>query len=157
MEAKAVDITIRSVKNSDIASIIAIQTQANLSRWTRSDYEKEIDRNDSYMFVAEICVEIVGFIVARLTIVGDILQKNELEIYNIGVLQNKRNLKIGSKLLTIIQNNESLKPYIIWLEVRKSNKTAIKFYEKHNFIKVGERKNFFSNPVEDALLLKCEI
>ena len=38
------------------------------------------------------------------------------------------------------------------LEVRKSNVAAIALYEKAGFTRVGERKNFYTRPREDALL-----
>jgi len=41
----------------------------------------------------------------------------------------------------------------IFLEVRKSNTEAIKFYDKFNFKKMRERSSYYKNPVEDALVL----
>ena len=41
----------------------------------------------------------------------------------------------------------------ITLEVRKSNASAIKLYEKCGFCAVGERKNFYEKPCEDAILM----
>ena len=40
----------------------------------------------------------------------------------------------------------------VTLEVRKSNENAIALYEKCGFKKIGERKNFYSKPTEDALI-----
>ena len=41
----------------------------------------------------------------------------------------------------------------ISLEVRTSNTNAISLYEKNGFIKAGVRKNFYSDPREDGLIL----
>lgn len=41
----------------------------------------------------------------------------------------------------------------ITLEVRESNEPAIAFYRKNAFGVVGRRKNFYSAPAEDALLM----
>ena len=41
------------------------------------------------------------------------------------------------------------------LEVRKSNKAAIDLYEKYQFTRLGERKNYYSNPTEDAIIMEC--
>ena len=43
------------------------------------------------------------------------------------------------------------------LEVRKSNDPAINFYLKFNFKIAGERKNYYSNPIEDAYVMELEI
>ena len=39
------------------------------------------------------------------------------------------------------------------LEVRPSNTSALKLYDKLGFRQVGRRKNYYRNPTEDALLL----
>lgn len=39
------------------------------------------------------------------------------------------------------------------LEVRASNSVAISFYKRHGFEDVGIRKNYYTNPKEDALLM----
>ena len=39
------------------------------------------------------------------------------------------------------------------LEVRPSNTAAVKLYEGFGFEQVGERKNYYSNPTENAVLL----
>ena len=41
----------------------------------------------------------------------------------------------------------------ITLEVRESNSAAISLYSKFGFIKAGERKNYYSDPTEAAVLM----
>ncbi len=45
----------------------------------------------------------------------------------------------------------------ILLEVRESNTPAILFYDKIHFEKIGMRKNYYSNPSENALILQKDI
>ena len=42
------------------------------------------------------------------------------------------------------------------LEVRKSNMAAINFYCGFDFHIVGERKNYYSNPLEDAYVMEYQ-
>ena len=42
----------------------------------------------------------------------------------------------------------------IYLEVRISNGAAIALYEGCGFFAVGERKKFYSDPIEDAVIMK---
>ena len=45
----------------------------------------------------------------------------------------------------------------VLLEVRKSNNPAINFYLKFNFKITGDRKNYYSNPIEDAYVMELDI
>jgi len=45
----------------------------------------------------------------------------------------------------------------ILLEVRRSNIPAISLYEKCGFEKLSERKDYYQNPTEDAIIMKKEI
>ena len=42
------------------------------------------------------------------------------------------------------------------LEVRASNRPARSLYEKNGFFQAGLRKNYYFQPVEDALILRKE-
>jgi len=42
---------------------------------------------------------------------------------------------------------------VLTLEVRESNTPALQLYQRAGFKKAGVRKNYYSTPVEDALVL----
>ena len=44
----------------------------------------------------------------------------------------------------------------IFLEVRESNKAALLFYQKEKFIEIARRKNYYHEPVENAIVMKRE-
>ena len=107
------------------------------------------------MLTAETNSEIVGFIVARLITQLDV--KGEVEIYNIAVRKDLRRAGIGKKLLQAVLAEVGGKiSGHVWLEVRRSNVSARKFYEANGFKVFGERKNFYTNPLEDAILMCAE-
>ncbi|MGL4988518.1 MAG: GNAT family N-acetyltransferase [Cetobacterium sp.] len=74
------------------------------------------------------------------------------EIMKIGVKSDYRKNKIGEKLISFYLQNYKQN---LFLEVRESNDIAIKFYIKNGFIKVGQRKNYYSNG-ETAILMSLE-
>ena len=68
-------------------------------------------------------------------------------------------LKIGIQFSRnkIIYNLDKIKTKDIFLEVRESNKVAINFYKKNNFKEISIRKNYYSEPTENAIIMKLEV
>ena len=79
---------------------------------------------------------------------------DECYIANVAVKSTHRKKGYGQLLienaLTVAEDNSCA---FITLEVRISNSPAISLYEKCGFEKVGERKNFYSCPTENALIM----
>lgn len=68
----------------------------------------------------------------------------------LGVLPERRHMGFGRQLMGELYSNSIAKGYdTVILEVRKSNKEAIRFYEHQGFSLIGEINNFYSNG-EDA-------
>ncbi len=78
----------------------------------------------------------------------------EGSITNVAVHPERRGQGIGEKLVReAIRMGESLKLEYITLEVRESNIPARRLYEKCGFREMGKRKNFYSKPREDAVVM----
>ena len=75
---------------------------------------------------------------------------DRLEIEYIIVNQEYRNLGIATKLLKFMENKYK-KINNVTLEVRESNKEAIRFYLKNGFKEVIKRKNYYKD--EDGILM----
>jgi len=75
-------------------------------------------------------------------------------IANIAVSPAARRRGIASSLLkTLIDFGGSEKLSFLTLEVREHNAAALSLYRKHGFEPVGRRRNYYQNPIEDALLM----
>ena len=155
---KALDVRIRKVRKGDIDRIIDIERSwHHLSHWSIDSYYRLLN-DDSFTssFVAEIednsnRPNIVGFVIFH--IAGDVS-----EIYNIAVENNYARSGVGQQLMSAaIQESGRRKARRVVLEVRKSNHPAINFYLKFTFKIAGERKNYYSNPPEDAYVMELEI
>lgn len=75
-------------------------------------------------------------------------------ILNVAVHPDYQGKGIGKALVKTvddfaIKNNLAF----VTLEVRLSNEKAISLYQSFGFTKVGERRDYYSNPKENALLL----
>ncbi len=155
---KALEVRIRKVRKGDIDRIIDIERSwHHLSHWSIDSYYRLLN-DDSFTssFVAEIEDEsgrpnIVGFVIFH--IAADVS-----EIYNIAVENSHARSGIGKELMAAaIHESGRRKAVKIILEVRKSNNPAINFYLKFNFTIAGERKNYYSNPIEDAYVMELEV
>ena len=73
------------------------------------------------------------------------------EILAIATVEEYRNKGIAQELLDKIKTKD------IFLEVRESNKKAINFYKKNNFKQISIRKGYYSDPTEDAIIMKMEV
>jgi ribosomal-protein-alanine N-acetyltransferase len=139
----------------DIDPVKKIELELDLSCWAKDDYIKELSRPDSVFLVIKNDSEIAGFLLARLIMNS---QNSFLEIYNIGIKTSYKRRGLGSllisKLLEIAKEKLATE---IFLEVRKSNCTAIDFYKRNDFEEIGTRKNFYSTPIEDAILMRLNL
>lgn len=138
----------------DAETIHALAAGARIDAWSVKDYRAEIERKDSFVLVARLTTaEIVGFLVARL--VPGRNARPDTDLYNIAVKEKYRRAGVGEELLkTLVSIIRSKDAENIWLEVRASNRGAIRFYEKHGFRAELTRRNFYSNPAEDALIMR---
>jgi ribosomal-protein-alanine N-acetyltransferase len=157
---------IDKILQADIDQILQISSESNLSFWSKGDYLCEIRRLNSYIKVARLEKKVLGFIAARFNIeqASDLEKKYstavaaEADILNIGVLKSFQKQGIGRLLLEgLISKAEKLKAQNIWLEVRESNVNARTFYRRNGFVEIQKRRNFYSNPIEDAVLMRLDV
>jgi [ribosomal protein S18]-alanine N-acetyltransferase len=149
------NININHANLADIDSVMEISEESNLSYWSYEDYCAEIAeiKHENSVFLTakdKHSLKIIGFIVSRL-IIADI---NILEIYNIAVRSNHKRRGVGQNLVNEVFRICRRKDVSeIWLDVRKFNIPAIKFYEKNDFEVEYERKNLYNNPIEDSYIM----
>ncbi len=79
---------------------------------------------------------------------------DEGELLNIAIDPAYRGEGLGSAILShIIQTGKALGCENMFLEVRRSNLPAATLYRKFGFEVIGERKNYYRSPTEDALVM----
>ena len=134
------EIAIRPARFTDLAAIEAIQAASpEASQWTPTDYLKHDCR------VCDLNSCVAGFLVTRQVTPG------ESEILNMAVDPAERRTGIARRLLA-----DALARFkgAWFLEVRASNVAAIRLYESAGFTRAGERKNYYYEPPEDALVMR---
>ena len=80
--------------------------------------------------------------------------REEMQLLDLAVHPAHRGRGHGSLLLTkMIDHALSKGISRIWLEVRVSSSSARRLYEKFGFMESGRRRNYYTDPSEDAILM----
>lgn len=150
------NLSVRRAVAADARLIREIALAAYIDAWSELDYLAEIERNDSFVFIAESDGIVAGFLLAR-TVPGN-SEKPDADLYNIAVRPEMLRQGVGAALMSeLLRAAASTHTQNIWLEVRESNSAAIRFYERHGFVKELTRPNFYNNPVENALIMRRKL
>ena len=115
--------------------------------WSENGLREELGNENAHFLAAVSESKVIGYIGAH-EICG------EAYITNVAVLPDYRRLGIGEALIDAATNGAfGRNCEFISLEVRISNIPAIELYKKQGYNVVGQRKNFYSNPTEDAYIM----
>ena len=143
-----IHITVRTAAKEDIPSLCALEEECFSSPWSATAFEDFFANGCSVCLVALNESKIIGYVGMNL-ILGD------GEITNLAVTENFRRHGVGSLLIGELCKTQGAGRLL--LDVRLSNTAARALYEKHGFTVDGIRKNFYSKPREDAVLMSREI
>lgn len=152
-------ITLRPARREDLSQMMDLAHQAfTASQWSKEVFEKLFAQDDGItrlVLVAEEAGEggsrIAGFLAGRES-------AGEWEIENIAVIVSARRTGLGSRLLKeFLHQIQSSGGQEVFLEVRESNKAARALYEKWAFQELGRRKQYYTDPVEDGLIMKLSL
>lgn len=135
---------------SHLTQIAEIEKECFSSPWTVPMLEEELNNLCASFIVAQ------GEDGAVLGYAGLHVAVDEGYIDNIAVREDYRRQGVGQALLGAFMRFGQEKLAFLTLEVRPSNEPAIQFYMKHGFVQVGRRKNYYTAPREDAILMTLE-
>jgi len=159
----------REMKKGDLVSVYEIETDCYSTAWPMKAFEDALDNLESFVLYmvcnddvvtglapdkfpfksegAGVVDDIVGFFIG-----GGV--EDEYNIYNIAIKPTYHKKGYGWYLLNTVIDGHFKRYENYFLEVRRSNNAAIALYYKFGFRFVYERRNYYSEPVEDALVMK---
>jgi ribosomal-protein-alanine acetyltransferase len=146
-------IQIAAMTVQDIQDLEPLESITHLSFWGTEHYKQFLEQQEyfSRKAVATLApgvTRMVGYFLARAIL-------DNLELLKIGVYPAYQNLGIGTRLLHAAFVEGTKRGCLrCFLEVRKSNEGAIKFYHDHQFNIAGERINYYTEPAEDAWIME---
>lgn len=139
--------SIRKADISNLDELYNLEIKSNNILLSREILKKDLeDKNSLYVIAINEFNEIVS-------VVGVNILVDHADITMVLTKKDYQNLGIATLLLNdIIKKCKDLNLSNIFLEVRKYNTSAIKLYEKVGFKKISERKNYYLDNSEDALI-----
>lgn len=131
----------------DVHEIAELDKRCFAIPWSEQSFCDETENSLAIYFVAKKDGKCVGY-------AGFWNVSGEGDITNVAVLPEYRRLGVGSSLIeAVIKRAVELKLTLLTLEVRKSNIAAQDLYLKYGFEVIGERKRYYSDNGEDALIM----
>jgi ribosomal-protein-alanine acetyltransferase len=138
----------------DVPLLQSLEDEVKLNFWGKENYRRFLEEYPEYFGCKAVLLsdsgheQLIGFCLARA------LYEN-LEILKLGVFPECQRQGIGTQLMETAYA-EGLRRACnrCFLEVRKSNQTAIQFYYNQNFRIAGTRLNYYTEPIEDAWIME---
>lgn len=153
---------IRPLTAADLPAVMRIEQVSYSTPWPESSFQGLLNRTDTALFVAEVeqsrsdggadvaptPVEIAGYAVCWAVF-------DQGELGNIAVAPAWRHQGVARLLLErVIRTMRERGVRELYLEVRLTNKIAQHLYRAYGFREVGIRRAYYSNPTEDALVMR---
>ena len=130
------------LQEKDIDQVAQIEAEIFSVPWSIKSFKDALASEQNIYLKAETDDQIVGYCGIWTS-------------FESAVKKEFRKAGLGQKLLEAgIQAAAAKGVERILLEVRQSNKAAIRLYEKNGFQTIGLRKSYYTKPVEDAILME---
>ena len=139
-------ITVRDAEEGDLSSLLAMEAECFRTPYREGALRPMLSQSFAKNYLALSGGEAVGYLLAT-TIAG------ESEILRIAVQKEMRGRGIARALLSRLLEDLS-EDTAYFLEVRRSNTAAIALYSAFGFDAYAERKNYYKDPTEDAVLMR---
>lgn len=140
-------IRIEFMQPQDLEEVADIEKATFSLPWSKKGFASSLEMTDTLYLCAFKNEKLAGYC-------GMLMVLDEGEITNVAVKENNRGQNIGTLMLQrLLQEGSKRGITRFLLEVRESNEAAIHLYEKLGFAKAGKRRNFYEQPIEDAVIM----
>ncbi len=130
-----------------VSELYLLEKDSFSEPWSEITFLKELENPHGYYVIAIKDGSLVGY-------AGMWMILDEGHITNIAVAKKWRGHGIGKQLVNALVEKACQMSLVgLTLEVRKNNIPAINLYESFGFISVGERKNYYHYPSDDAIIM----
>jgi [ribosomal protein S18]-alanine N-acetyltransferase len=142
---------VRPGRGDDVAAVLEIERACFSTPWKEATFRGLLKRTDSDLLVAEMAEKVVGYAAC-----WTVLDQSELG--NVAVDAAARGAGVGGALVdAVVERVRARGALECFLEVRESNEEAQSIYRQRGFAVVGRRTRYYSQPTEDALVMRLRI
>lgn len=146
------ELIFRSMTLDDIGTIAQIERESFTAPWSEEAFRNELQNN---MFAKYMVMERDGRVLGY---GGMWMIVDEAHVTNIAVRAAYRGQGFGKRLLQeLMRTAQWLGALRMTLEVRVTNEIAKSLYERMGFYPSGIRPNYYSDNMEDALIMWAEL
>jgi [ribosomal protein S18]-alanine N-acetyltransferase len=140
------DLHIRRLTYADLPQVIAIERRAFPTPWSLAMFVLELSKASGICLAALLDGQLVGYLVcSRYDTVWHLM--------NVAVEDRLRRQGIATALIERLFELADDDGGQYTLEVRTSNASAIKLYERFGFRAAGRRRGYYHDNREDALIM----
>jgi [ribosomal protein S18]-alanine N-acetyltransferase len=141
-------ITFRNMTVDDLDQVMEVEVNSFTIPWSREAFFNELTKNQFAQYlIVEVDQKVVGYCGVWIII-------DEAHITNIALLPEYRGMKLGEALMAkVMELAREMGALRVTLEVRVSNERAQNLYRKFGFEEGAIRKQYYTDNMEDALVM----
>lgn len=144
-------VDVRILNREDAQEVEALEREAFPDPWSLKSIEGTLEQKNYVNLGVWREGELLGYLFFS-------CMMDEGEIIRIATAPKERRKGIAKLLFSELKKNCLAQGVDKWmLDVRAGNDAALACYRKLGFCKDGRRKDFYKDPVEDAILMSCEL
>ena len=152
------DWTIGAANLESLSEILAVEEACFSAPWTRKMLEGELSGNPFAHFLVARPRRVEE--ASKQAILGYLcywIVFEEVRLMNLAVIESMRHRGIARSLVsTALRTGVSQSAHRAVLEVRASNRAAQALYQGFGFSQTAVRPKYYTNPVEDAVLMELD-
>ncbi len=144
-------VRIRPLTEEDLERVLEIERASFSTPWYESTFRGLLRRSDTDMLAADKEERLIGYAICWTV-------TDQAELGNVAVAAEVRGEGVGKSLVhAVLERLQARRARECFLEVRESNLVAQALYRQCGFEVVGRRRRYYSNPAEDALVMRIEL
>lgn len=144
-------IEFRLMQADDLDQVVALEQKAFSHPWTRKLYVDALSSYECWMMLVDN--QHVGH-----GVISQVL--DEAHLLNIAIAVEQQGKGLGLQLLEYLMRRSSERGCVeCFLELRESNQSAYRLYERFGFNEIGRRRDYYPavGGHEDALVMVCTL